>query len=229
MTANAILASHRILKETRTLALDLEQFIEQSLESLGYELVDLERSARGTLRIFIDTPNGIVVEDCATVSNHLSRVFMVENIDYERLEVSSPGLDRPLRKVADFTRFAGCGVTVRLNKMVSGRRKFSGDILSSTDSNVTFALHPDEKHDAKMALAAAKAAAKKAGASPEAEALGIEPKEEAPETELATKGGTKTALKKAKAAAKIKAIPELTVEFADIERAKLIPDLSQDL
>ena len=221
MAANAILVSHRILKETRTLALDLEQFIEQSLESLGYELVDLERSARGTLRIFIDTPNGIVVEDCATVSNHLSRVFIIKNINYERLEVSSPGLNQPLRKVADFTRFAGCGVTVRLNKMVSGRRKFSGDILSSTDSNVTFALHPDEKHDAKVALAAEKAAAKKAGTTVEAEALVAE----APETKI----GTKTALKKAKAAAKIKAIPELTVEFADIERAKLIPDLSQDL
>lgn len=195
------------------MALDLEQFIEESLKSLGYELVDLERSVRGTLRIFIDTPKGIVVEDCATVSNHLSRVFMVENIDYERLEVSSPGLDRPLRRVADFVRFAGCGVTVRLNKMVSGRRKFNGDILSSTDSNVTFALHPDEKHDAKVA----KLAAKKAATEPVVE------------TAVVATAGTKTAVKKAKAASKIKAVPELTVEFADIERAKLIPDLSQDL
>jgi ribosome maturation factor RimP len=201
-------------KEYRTLAQDLEQFIEESLESLGYELVDLERSARGTLRIFIDTPNGIVVEDCATVSNHLSRVFMVENIDYERLEVSSPGLDRPLRKVADFVRFEGCGVNVRLNKMVGGRKKFGGDIISSTDSTVTFALHPDEKHDAKVA----KLAAKKALTAPVIEVI-----------EQEAKPSTKTALKKAKAAAKIKTAPELTVEFADIERAKLIPDLSQDL
>ncbi len=201
------------MKETSTLAQDLEQFIEESLESLGYELVDLERSARGTLRIFIDTPNGIVVEDCATVSNHLSRVFMVESIDYERLEVSSPGLDRPLRKVADFVRFVGCGVTVRLNKTVGGRKKFAGDIISSTDSNVTFSLHPDEKHDAKVA----KLAAKKAAAEPVVEVA------------VVATAGTKTAFKKAKAAAKIKAIPTLTVEFADIERAKLIPDLSQDL
>ena len=79
----------------------------KTLPGLGYELVDFELTAQGTLRVFIDKEGGITVEDCATVSNHLSRVFMVEDIDYKNLEISSPGLDRPLKKAADFVRFAG--------------------------------------------------------------------------------------------------------------------------
>ena len=70
-------------------------WLEQTLRSLGYELVDLEMSRSGLVRVFIDKPGGITVEDCAAVSNHLMRVFAVEGFDYERLEVSSPGLDRP--------------------------------------------------------------------------------------------------------------------------------------
>ena len=66
---------------------------------MGYELVDLQVSNRGgLLRLFIDKPGGIGLEDCAAVSRQLIRVLEVEGIDYDRLEVSSPGLDRPLRK-----------------------------------------------------------------------------------------------------------------------------------
>ena len=73
-----------------------------------HELVDVQASNGGrVLRLFIDKPGGIDVEDCAAVSRQLSRVFEVEGLDYDRLEVSSPGLDRPLRKAADFERFAG--------------------------------------------------------------------------------------------------------------------------
>jgi ribosome maturation factor RimP len=79
-----------------------ETWIRVSLEGLGYELVDLEASRSGLLRIFIDSPSGITVEDCAKVSHHLTRAFAVEGIDYERLEVSSPGLDRPLKRLEDF-------------------------------------------------------------------------------------------------------------------------------
>jgi ribosome maturation factor RimP len=79
------------------------------------------------LRLFIDKPGGITVEDCATVSRHLTRVLAVEGIDYERLEVSSPGLDRPLRKGADFARFAGHKAEVRMRTPdASGRRRFVG-------------------------------------------------------------------------------------------------------
>jgi ribosome maturation factor RimP len=78
--------------------MDLHRLVEKTLEGLGYELVDLERSAKGRLmRVFIDKANGVNLDDCAAVSQHLSHVLTVENVDYDRLEVSSPGLDRPLR------------------------------------------------------------------------------------------------------------------------------------
>ena len=90
----------------------LENILEPTLAGLGFELVDLQLSNRGRfLRIFMDKPGGITVDDCATVSRHLSRLLEVEGVDYDRMEVSSPGLDRPLRKAADFARFAGGGWT----------------------------------------------------------------------------------------------------------------------
>ena len=82
--------------------MDVVKLVETTVNGLGYELVDFERSGRGLLRVFIDKPEGILVDDCQTVSNQLTRLFMVENVDYDRLEVSSPGLDRPLKKEADF-------------------------------------------------------------------------------------------------------------------------------
>ena len=73
--------------------MELQRVIEQAVEGLGYELVDFETSPRARmLRVFIDGPKGIAIEDCTRVSNHLTRLFAVENIDYDRLEVSSPGL-----------------------------------------------------------------------------------------------------------------------------------------
>ena len=106
----------------------LEGILEPTLTGLGYELVDLQVSNRGRfLRIFMDKPGGITVEDCAAVSRHLSRVLEVEGIDYDRLEVSSPGLDRPLRKAADFARYAGQKVDVRMRLAdASGRRRYVG-------------------------------------------------------------------------------------------------------
>ncbi|MBX3685661.1 MAG: ribosome maturation factor RimP, partial [Rhodocyclaceae bacterium] len=72
--------------------MDLVGLVEQVVGGLGYELVDLETSPKGRLmRVFIDIERGITVDDCATVSNQLTRVFEVENVDYDRLEVSSPG------------------------------------------------------------------------------------------------------------------------------------------
>ena len=106
----------------------LEGILEPTLTGLGYELVDMQVSNRGRfLRIFMDKPGGITVEDCAAVSRHLSRVLEVEGVDYDRLEVSSPGLDRPLRKAADFARFAGQKVDVRMRLAdASGRRRYIG-------------------------------------------------------------------------------------------------------
>ena len=86
-----------------------------------------ERSSKGSLiRIFIDKVGGINLDDCATVSNHLSRVLTVENVGYDRLEVSSPGLDRPLKKESDFVRFAGQKVRVKLQVPMDGQRNFAG-------------------------------------------------------------------------------------------------------
>ena len=111
------------------------EVLEPTLSGMGYELVDLERS-RGLLRVFIDGPKGITVDDCATVSNHLTRLFAVEGIDYDRLEVSSPGLDRPLKRPADFTRFLGQRVQVKTRIPVAGRRNFAGLLKDARSSSI---------------------------------------------------------------------------------------------
>ncbi|GMV56546.1 MAG: hypothetical protein AMXMBFR6_23510 [Betaproteobacteria bacterium] len=111
---------------------DLSAVVERVVSGFGFELVDFETSPRGrTLRVFIDRseqPGAISVEDCALVSNQLSRVFEVENVDYDRLEVSSPGLDRVLKKVSDFERFVGRRVQIKLIAPRAGRRNFTGVI-----------------------------------------------------------------------------------------------------
>ncbi len=113
------------------------KLIEQTAEGLGYELVDFETSPRGRLmRVFIDSPNGITVDDCGTVSNQLSRVFEVENVDYDRLAVSSPGLDRALKKPADFERFAGQDVQVRLRMAINNQRNYAGVLNGLKDGMV---------------------------------------------------------------------------------------------
>ena len=107
--------------------MQLIERVEQAVVGLGYELVDFETTPRARLlRVFIDKPEGISVDDCALVSNHLGRLFAVENIDYDRLEVSSPGLDRVLKKTSDFERFAGQEAQVRLRIPLNGRRNYSG-------------------------------------------------------------------------------------------------------
>ncbi len=114
--------------------MELQTLIEPTLVGMGYELVATERVGRGLLRIYIDSPNGIGVEDCAKVSNQLTRLFMVEEVDYSRLEVSSPGLDRPLVKEADFIRFAGEQAQIKLRLPTeTGRKKFVGLLVGVVD------------------------------------------------------------------------------------------------
>ena len=116
--------------------MDLIKLIEQTAEGLGYEVVDIELSTRGRLlRVFFDKEGGIDVEDCSTVSNQLTRVFMVENIDYDRLEVSSPGLDRPLTKLAHYERFVGEEVQLRVRVPVANQRNFKG-VLKGVEGDV---------------------------------------------------------------------------------------------
>ena len=107
--------------------MDFGQLLDTTVTGLGYELVDWERSGRDALlRIFVDKPGGVGVDDCARISHHLSRVLAVEGVNYNQLEVSSPGLDRVLHKEQDFVRFAGEKARVKLRVALDGRRNFTG-------------------------------------------------------------------------------------------------------
>ena len=117
--------------------MDLEGLVTATIEALGYELVDLQLSNRGKmLRVFIDKPAGITVDDCALISNQLTRIFEVEGVDYDRLEVSSPGLDRPLKREADFNRFKGEKVQLKLRIPVNNQRNFVGVLHGVRDGVV---------------------------------------------------------------------------------------------
>lgn len=128
--------------------MDLIALIEKTVVGLGFELVDIEQSPRGrVLRVFIDMPEkagGVDVEDCALVSNQLSRVLAVENVDYDRLEISSPGLDRILKKPADFERFSGLEVNLRLRLPINGRRNFNGVLHGLRDGKVALTIDTGE-------------------------------------------------------------------------------------
>ncbi len=107
--------------------MELNELLSATVSGMGYELTGVERPARGgLLRIYIDKPGGVTVDDCAAVSHQVSRVLAVERVDYERLEVSSPGLDRLLRGERDFARFAGQRARVRMRLPVDGQRNFIG-------------------------------------------------------------------------------------------------------
>jgi ribosome maturation factor RimP len=122
--------------------LNLENVISPVVAGMGYELVELQAANGGRmLRLFIDKAGGIDVEDCAAVSRQLTRVLEVEGVDYERLEVSSPGLDRPLRKEADFARFAGHKADVRMRTPdPTGRRRFVGVLRGAAQGLVEVEL-----------------------------------------------------------------------------------------
>lgn len=110
------------------------KLLEPTLAGMGYELVEIEQLARGKLmRIYVDRPGGITVDDCVLISNHLSQLFAVENIDYDRLEVSSPGLDRLLRREADFLKFKGEMVKLKIRVALQGQRNFEGILQEVND------------------------------------------------------------------------------------------------
>ena len=116
--------------------MQINDLIEKTVVGLGFELVEVESSPRARLlRVFIDHPETddqaarrISVDDCSAVSHQLTHVFMVENVDYDRLEVSSPGLDRALNKVADFRRFTGREIQLKLRVPLGSQRNFKGVI-----------------------------------------------------------------------------------------------------
>ena len=113
---------------------DLETLIEKLVTQLGYELVDFETVNGGQiLRIYIDKGDLIDIEDCTKVSNHVNNVLSVEtDYDYERLEVSSPGLDRVIKKLNDFDRFKGQKIKIKTRFAIENRKNFKGT-LSGTE------------------------------------------------------------------------------------------------
>jgi len=155
--------------------------IDTSVRGLGYELVDVERAPGGLLRVTIDHPAGvgraITVDDCERVTRQLQHVLEVEGVAYERLEVSSPGLDRPLKTPADFARFEGEAVEVTLKTPFMGRKRFRGE-LAARDGEWRLILADSapvaaaKKHAASRAGQKMKAKAAAAGEAP-AEAVKV--------------------------------------------------------
>jgi ribosome maturation factor RimP len=126
----------------------LQDIVAQTVTGLGYELVELERSAGGLLRVTIDLPwsaqseQSVTVEDCEKVTRQLQYALEVEGADYKRLEVSSPGIDRPLRSEQDFERFAGEVIDITLKEpmgaaaagqVAPNRKKFRGKLERAGD------------------------------------------------------------------------------------------------
>jgi ribosome maturation factor RimP len=126
-------------------AVNLQQIVSDTVTGLGYDLVEIERSAGGLLRITIDLPwtpgaqteQFVTVEDCEKVTRQLQFALEVDGVDYQRLEVSSPGIDRPLRHQQDFERFAGSLVDITLKAAIgeaagglvnANRKKFRGTL-----------------------------------------------------------------------------------------------------
>jgi ribosome maturation factor RimP len=126
----------------------LEPLLESTVGGLGYRLADFDYSNHGRmLRVFIEKEHqpgaagiaeGVTLSDCEAVSRQLQRVLEVEGVRYDRLEVSSPGLDRRLKKAADFARFTGHEAEVRLRQPVNGRRNFTGVVRAVEGDRVEF-------------------------------------------------------------------------------------------
>ena len=129
--------------------------LERTVTGLHYDLVDVERSAGGLLRVTIDRLPGqvyatgpgefVLVEDCEIVTRQLQYVLEVEAVDYARLEVSSPGLDRPLKKPADWRRFVGDEVEVTLHEAFQNRKKWRGVLAAGDGDNAWRLVLPDGK------------------------------------------------------------------------------------
>ena len=130
----------------------LHKMLDSSITGLGYELLGYEQvqdAGGSVLRIYIDHENGIVVDDCGKVSRHISGVLDVEDLVRGQyfLEVSSPGLDRPLFKLEHYEKFIGSEVKIKLSRMLDGRRKFKGEIRGISDQDVIIVLAGSTGHE----------------------------------------------------------------------------------
>lgn len=131
----------------RTVDTRLRALVESGVNALGFDLVDVEQvggRSHQTLRVYIDCRGGITVDDCADVSRHLSALLDVEDPlpGSYTLEVSSPGLDRPLVTLADFQRYRGEMVKLRTHEPVAGRKNFTGRLLDVTPDRIALEVGP---------------------------------------------------------------------------------------
>jgi ribosome maturation factor RimP len=126
---------------------EITPIVERKLAAIGFELYDIKyfrAGKRSMLRLFVDKPGGVTIDDCERVSHEISVVLDVEefsNTPYN-LEVSSPGLDRPLKTAKDYRRVVGQRVTINLQEPVEGKMVLTGVVLSSEDETVR--LRTDE-------------------------------------------------------------------------------------
>ena len=120
------------------MAFDVENFIENMVKQLGYELVDFEIINHGQLlSVFIDKPDLVNIDDCVLVSNQLNHALSVEEeFNYDRLEVSSPGVDRVIKKLEDFVRFNGEKVKIKTRSAILERKNFSGILRGIRGNNI---------------------------------------------------------------------------------------------
>jgi len=194
----------------------LQQIVEQTVAGLGYDLVEIERSAGGLLRITIDLPwagsaapeQFVTVEDCETVTRQLQFALEVDGVEYKRLEVSSPGIDRPLRHQQDFERFAGAMVDITLKapmgvaaqgQVHANRKKFRGTLEKAGSGwqivwSEAPAVKPGQKVSKKRALAPLQALGfaldeiRDARLAPIVDFKGRKPRAAAPDSESGTAG-----------------------------------------
>ncbi len=118
----------------------LNTILEHTVPGLGYELVDVEVAPSKLIRVYIDKEGGITIEDCEIVSNHLSKLLLVEEIAFNRLEVSSPGIERPLKKIEDYIRFKDRVAKVKTRELINGEKVFQGVIIAVDGSSVILGL-----------------------------------------------------------------------------------------
>jgi ribosome maturation factor RimP len=122
----------------------INAILEKTIPGLGFELVDVEITPAKIIRVFIDKDGGVSVDDCEEVSHHLSKLFLVEEIEFNRLEISSPGVERPLKKLEDFVRFNNQVVKVKLRELINEQKVFQGKILAVHGNKISLSLDNDE-------------------------------------------------------------------------------------
>lgn len=145
---------------------DMIKIIEETVTGLSYDVVEIENTPK-ILRVYIDTLNAdstISIDDCVSVSNQLTRIFEVENIEYNRLEVSTPGIDRPLKKHSHYVKFIGHEACITFRQAFQNKKRYTGIILQPKsdetlclqveNNQVTFIIDftIDEVEKAKLSL-----------------------------------------------------------------------------